>query len=339
MYYQAPQKPLPWGENIVDALEEKSPCAGKNSYIKKFVGSEDCLYLNIFTKDLNPKQPYAVLLYIHGGGHNSGSSTLHSYSPDYILQSDVILVTFNYRLGPLGFLSLKDKSLDVPGNNGMKDQQMAMQFVKDNIQSFGGDSNNITLIGHSTGATCVSLHCTVDSSIGLFQKAIIMSGSSVAPDGLVSNKNFPFRLAKKLGYEGNNIEREILNFLEQADPISMAEEQHKLFEEDEKPFKSFAFGPCVEPYKTDSSFMLKPPIDLLRTTWSNDIDIMIGGTADEGLGFLLFKEDFDLEAALPVEIRLAANSQKLKKFAKRLKEVYFTNGVENDDAYVQVDFS
>lgn len=142
------------------------------------------------------------MVYIHGGGHFAGSSTLNTYSPDYILLSDVVVVTFNYRVGPLGFLSLKDKSLNVPGNAGMKDQQLAMKFVKDNIHHFGGDPNNCTLFGHSSGATCVGLHCIAESSCGLFDKAIIMSGSPVGYESVYSDENYPLKLAKKLGFDG-----------------------------------------------------------------------------------------------------------------------------------------
>lgn len=84
-----------------------------------------------------------VLLYIHGGGFYSGSGSTELLGPDYLLMADVVVVTINYRLGALGFLSLEDKDLNVPGNAGLKDQLMAMKFVKNNIQNFGGDPENI----------------------------------------------------------------------------------------------------------------------------------------------------------------------------------------------------
>lgn len=330
---QTPQKPSPWYENIIEANEEKSPCAGRNNYIRKFVGSEDCLYLNIFTKNLRPDKPNAVMIYIHGGGHSTGSSALFAYSPDYIMMSDVVLVTFNYRTGPLGFLSLKDKSLNVPGNGGMKDQQLAMQFVKDNIHNFGGDPNNITLFGHSSGSTCVSLHCVAESSRGLFHKAIAMSGSPVCVEGLVRDKNWAFRLAKKLGFEGE-CENDILSFLENVDVIAMAEAQHTLIEDDEKSIVALAFGPCIEPYESDSTFMLNAPINLLKTAWSNDIDIMIGGTADEGLCNL--DTSLNYEAMIPMDIRLVIDDQKSKDLATRLKEFYVRSSSSESDGYLKV---
>lgn len=284
---------------------------------------------------MSPKKPYAVMVYIHGGGHCSGSSTLYSYSPDYILMADVVVVTLNYRTGPLGFLTLQDKSLNVPGNAGMKDQQLALKFVRDNIRNFGGDPNNCTIFGHSSGATCVSLHCMVESSRGLFNKAIIMSGSPVATEGLFADKNYAFKLAKKLGFDGDN-ESDLLNFLEKVDVLSMAEAQYALIESDKIYFRPLPFGPCIEPYGSESSFMLRAPIDSLKSAWSNDIDVMIGGSNAEGI---CNKSDFDrnpnYESLIPIDISLRVDDQTLKDYANRLKEFY-TQSFPEFEAYQKV---
>lgn len=81
-----------------------------------------------------------------------GSGGTDLYGPDYFMQKDVVLVTFNYRLGPIGFLSLKDPSLGVPGNAGLKDQTMALKWVKENIENFGGDAANVTIFGQSVSS-------------------------------------------------------------------------------------------------------------------------------------------------------------------------------------------
>ncbi len=84
---------------------------------------------------------------VHGGAFYQGSSKTDVYGPDYFMEKDVILVNFNYRLGAIGFLSLNDKSLGVPGNTGLKDQLFAMKWIKNNIRNFGGDDHNITVFG------------------------------------------------------------------------------------------------------------------------------------------------------------------------------------------------
>ncbi|KAJ6651611.1 hypothetical protein lerEdw1_020791 [Lerista edwardsae] len=127
-------------------------------------GSEDCLYLNIWVpqgkKEVSTNLP--VMIWIYGGAFLWGGGQSANFLNNYLYDGEeiadrgkVIVVTFNYRLGPLGFLSTGDANL--PGNYGLKDQHMAIAWVKRNIKSFGGDPNNITIFGESAGAVSVSL--------------------------------------------------------------------------------------------------------------------------------------------------------------------------------------
>lgn len=104
-------------------------------------------------------------VYVYGGG-NTGSSSTDLYGPDFLIMADVLIVTFNFRYGPLGFMRFADKSLKVPGNAGLKDQKMALNFVKNNIHHFGGDPNNVTAFGHSFGAIFLEWHYLSDCSKG-----------------------------------------------------------------------------------------------------------------------------------------------------------------------------
>lgn len=96
------------------------------------------------------------MVWIHGGGFEGGDSSYELYGPDHLLEKDIVIVTLNYRLGFLGFLSTGDSV--VPGNNGLKDQVLALKWVKDNIKSFCGNPDQITIAGQSAGAASVAYH-------------------------------------------------------------------------------------------------------------------------------------------------------------------------------------
>lgn len=104
------------------------------------------------------------MVYIHGGAFLFGSSTSSSYGPEYLLCENVILVTLNYRLGALGFLSTGDEV--APGNWGLKDQVLALKWVQNNIEYFGGDSNLVTIFGESSGGVSVHFLTLSNSTIG-----------------------------------------------------------------------------------------------------------------------------------------------------------------------------
>ncbi|XP_065216364.1 juvenile hormone esterase-like isoform X2 [Planococcus citri] len=137
---------------------------------------EDCLYLNVFVPNdlFKPSGKATVMVWIHGGSYQVGFSA--DYSPEYFMDEDVILVTVNYRLGVLGFLGLNNDVFS--GNFGLKDQVLALKWVKENIAVFGGNSDQVTVMGESAGSSSVHLHMFSPLSKGLFQKAIMQSGSA-----------------------------------------------------------------------------------------------------------------------------------------------------------------
>jgi carboxylesterase type B len=135
------------------------------------------------------------------------------------MERDIVLVTFNYRLQAFGFLSLDDPTLKVPGNAGFKDQVMALKWVKENIENFGGDSQNITIFGQSSAGGCAHYHIISDASKNLFQRSIMMSGAAFNPMyAAIPRRNWAHRLAQSIDNRVSNNETEILEFLEQADP-------------------------------------------------------------------------------------------------------------------------
>ncbi|XP_034239129.1 juvenile hormone esterase-like [Thrips palmi] len=117
-----------------------------------------------------------VLVFIHGGGFLWGSGTKSMYGPDYLMDRGLIVVSVNYRLGILGFLS--SNTSDAPGNAGLKDQVQALRWVKKNIRSFDGDPSRVTIYGESAGGAAVHYHILSPLSAGLFSGAIMSSSTS-----------------------------------------------------------------------------------------------------------------------------------------------------------------
>lgn len=154
-------------------------------------GNEDCLSINVWTpknRASNAKLP--VMVFIYGGGFFRGSSSFEPYKGAYLYNGsylsaneNVVVVTFNYRVGVLGFLAFKEYNGDeLEGNYGFLDQQLALQWVQNNIQNFGGDPSNVTLFGESAGAMSVGLHLvSAPSSQALFQQGIMESNPYALP--------------------------------------------------------------------------------------------------------------------------------------------------------------
>ena len=161
--------------------------------------SIDCLSLNIASRDVKAKMP--VMIWIHGGAYISGSCNSIVYDLDYLPLQEIVLVTINYRLGPFGFLKLDEATngqIKSTGNEGLMDQKLAIQWVKENIDEFGGDSENITLFGESAGGHNVYSLLVSNKAKGLFHKAISMSGYTTSislkdaykPESKSSTSNF-----------------------------------------------------------------------------------------------------------------------------------------------------
>ncbi|TMW48383.1 hypothetical protein DOY81_006542 [Sarcophaga bullata] len=163
--------------------------------------SEDCLNLNVYTKQLSSSALKPVLVLIHPGGLYLGSAASYFMNPSHMITQDIVVVTFNYRLGTLGFLNLGTP--EIPGNAGFKDQVFALHWVQQNIESFGGNPRDVTLMGYSAGALSVQLHLMSELSKDLFHQAILMSGS-IAPQLYLPHeqqKYLAVRQAKRLKCE------------------------------------------------------------------------------------------------------------------------------------------
>uniref|UniRef100_A0A1Y9HAC3 Carboxylic ester hydrolase n=1 Tax=Anopheles farauti TaxID=69004 RepID=A0A1Y9HAC3_9DIPT len=332
--FKDPTPPEAWTE-VLDCTQQRDPCYHFDRRVNKIVGSEDSLRLNIFTKTINPSKALPVMVYIYGGGFVEGTSGTELYGPDYLIEKDIVLVTLNYRVGALGFLCCQSPDAGVPGNAGLKDQRLALKWVQQNIAHFGGDPTAVTLFGHSAGGASVQYHTIAEVSKNLFQRAIIMSGSTMSSWALTPQRNWPERLAKAIGWQGENGEKAALQFLRQASPEDIVNQQENLFGPQEiQEGLLTPFSPTIEPYESEVCFIPKSPLEISRTAWGNAIDIMIGGTSEEGL-IVLPKIKPQLPAMLqdprlflgnvPVPLKISLEQRMV--FAEQLKQLYYPDSV------------
>jgi para-nitrobenzyl esterase len=184
--------------------------------------SEDCLFLNVWTKSdaVSPKKP--VLVYFHGGAYATGSVTDPLNDGGKLADSgDVVVVTVNHRLNALGYLYLPDRFPD-SGNNGQLDLILALKWVKRNIASFGGDPGNVTLFGQSGGGAKIATLMAMPEAAGLFHKAITMSGQQVTASGPLNARKRAQVFLDKLG---SNVDpatapvEQLIAALSAADPV------------------------------------------------------------------------------------------------------------------------
>ena len=175
--WQPPRPAAPW-HGVRQATSFAPHCAQPASTPGAGSTSEDCLYLNVFAPADTAGRNLPVMVWIHGGSLLTGESD--DYNPATLVRSGVIVVTINYRLGALGFLA--DKALaSTPGgpsgDYGLMDQQAALRWVQRSIGGFGGDPRNVTLFGESAGGLSVLAQLVSPSARGLFQRAIVESGT------------------------------------------------------------------------------------------------------------------------------------------------------------------
>ncbi|XP_041459800.1 cholinesterase 1-like isoform X1 [Lytechinus variegatus] len=193
--FRPPVIKAPWSGDY-NATAFKPACAQAPSFYFP-IQDEDCLYLNVYAPNPKPKGA-ATMVYIHGGSFASGTAmTYDFYGVPLVAVGDVIVVVINYRVGV--FATFTTKSDAAPGNIGMLDQVAALQWIKSNIEEFGGDSNKITIFGESAGSASVSFHLLSKLSRGLFQQAIMQSGTAFSGWAFEDNPEKEVENAKKIG--------------------------------------------------------------------------------------------------------------------------------------------
>lgn len=184
--WRPPQAPLSWkGVRKADAFGAICPQDRNNASTIGLRQSEDCLTLNVWSPNAKAGAKLPVMVWIYGGAFRGGGSAMPYYDGTELAQHGVVLVSFNYRLGWLGFFDhpalAKENAGDATGNYGLMDQIAALKWVHDNIAAFGGDPANVTIFGESAGGISVNDLMVSPPARGLFEKAISESGLGLWP--------------------------------------------------------------------------------------------------------------------------------------------------------------
>ncbi|XP_078595940.1 carboxylesterase 4A-like isoform X1 [Branchiostoma floridae x Branchiostoma japonicum] len=238
--------------------------------------SEDCLFLNVFAPRTTGTEDLAVMIWIPDDGFNTDTAT--NYNGEWLAAvGSVIVVTVNYRLSVFGFLSTGDST--APGNYGLMDQRAAIQWVKDNINNFGGDPDRITLFGESAGGASVSMQMLSPQNNGLFQRAICQSGVAMSP-GMINLD--PLAATRALC--------EYLNCRTQ-DPVDMVTVLRRMSANELAQAAARFTGNYTERIWTpviDGEFLPDDPVRLLERGSVPDRQLLLGFNEDEG-AYLMYE--------------------------------------------------
>jgi len=285
--FQPPQPSSSWGETLV-ATEYGPVCPHKMSFGEdagSYIGEEDCLYLNIYTPTLtrstNPFARKAVMLWIHGGAFTEGSGS--DYDPVYFMEKDVVVVTINYRLGPLGFLTFGNDLAS--GNLGLRDQQLAIQWTRNYIQNFGGNPNKITIFGESAGGGSVHAQVLSHLNQGLIHGAIAQSGNILYTPIEDRPEKMAMKVGEKFNCSSNDLDEKMLDCLQEI-PAQELIEGTALDPSDWFGDDNLLFAPVVDHF-CSNPFMPIHPLEAVKSGAYNKVPYMSGTTKEDGALFTM----------------------------------------------------
>nr|APC60257.1 esterase 5A transcript variant B [Culex quinquefasciatus] len=278
-------------EDVLDCGYERNSCHSLICVPPVVAVGEDCLHANVYSPlkpaDVDQGRRLPVMVWIHGGAFNAGSGDSSWYCPRFLVQEGVVVVTFNYRIGPLGFLCLPSKGIH--GNMGLKDQRLLLKWVHDNIAQFGGDSRNVTLFGESAGGASVHLHYLTESSRQYFHRAICQSGTAFNVWIEQQERDTKTRmLAQLLGCIGTSDE-EIYETLMNASALDLTTHSEDCMSAyDRLCFRYFPFTPTVESDDSEEPFITEHYVDALKKPFKTHIPLISGFTSNEAIAMIPF---------------------------------------------------
>nr|XP_022918355.1 venom carboxylesterase-6-like [Onthophagus taurus] len=279
--FRSPQPAQKWNGTLL--ANQLYTCLQLDLAGEKVLGTEDCLYINVYVpkEKINREDKLDVIVHIHGGAFMFGNG--HSNSgPSKIMDRDVIFVNFNYRLGPFGFLATEDDVFH--GNYGMKDQILALKWVQANIEHFGGNKDSVTIIGASAGGASVHLHYfNWDTEEVLFHRGWAQSGAALNP-WAVRMSSWPNakKLINDVGCKDENI-KVTLRCMRQRSALQIAESVNGLYLKPLLPLAPFAPNSELMSTNNQDPFLITPPFVQLKSGHVLDRPLIISQVTDEGI--------------------------------------------------------
>ncbi|XP_034488753.1 esterase-5B-like [Drosophila innubila] len=279
--FEAPRPYLRQWRDIFDATQPPKYCLQWSMVIyesNKLMGHEDCLTVSVYKPKNDSRTSFPVLAVIHGGAFMFGGPV--DVGHEYILASgNMIVVKMSYRLGPLGFLSAGD--VDLPGNMGLKDQRLALNWIKKNIASFGGEPENILLFGASAGGASVHLQLLQEDIAQLVKGAISLSGNALDPWVVQQGgRAKAFELARLVGCRDMSSSAEVKKCLKSKDANDIVSAVRHFFVIGYVPFA--VFGPVIEPDDATESFLIQHPEDIIRSGKLAEVPWLISYATEDG---------------------------------------------------------
>lgn len=262
--FEAPRPFSQQWKEIFDATRPPVLCIQWSEFIEqpnKLTGTEDCLTINVYKPKSSTRKAFPVIVNIHGGDFMySGPS---QFGHETLMASgNAIVVKISYRLGPMGFLSTEDAVLS--GNFGLKDQRLALQWIKKNIARFGGDPENILVLGFSAGAASVHLHLLHEDFSQLAKVAVSMSGNALSPWVVQRGaRRRAFELGRIAGCGLPSNSQELKNCLRTKEASEIVSAVRQLLVFDFVPFSTF--GPVVESHDAVDSFLSQHPLEIIKS--------------------------------------------------------------------------
>lgn len=244
--------------------------------------SEDCLFLNVFTpENATPDSKLPVIVYIHGGGFTGGCGHEKHFDGPVWASKGVVAVTINYRLGVMGFACLPELAEEAghTGNYGLYDQMTALQWVQANIAAFGGDANNVTVMGQSAGAMSVQALCLSPLTDGLFHKAVMSSGGGVSK--MMNNSATPesrYEFWQKVMQEAGCADLAAFRALEPAKLFAAMDAAKGSVKG-----AAMVAGPCM-----DGVFFATDNMSVAEAGKQKNIPYMMGATSEDMMPLFIF---------------------------------------------------